>query len=249
MARAGMGVDVDDEAGGGIVIGHFSGEGLGFFRRDADGRWRDHARAAGLFDASLPVLTFGALFADLDLDGRLDLVVANGHVDADLARSLDGDVGAEERPLLFRSRGDGTYVDVGATMGLTARFVGRGVAAVDLDLDGDPDLVFTENNGPARIYRNHASGAHWLGIRLIGTTSNRDGIGAIVMVTAGGRTRTRMVRTGSSYLSQSERPLLFGLGPAATVEQIVIRWPSGLIDRLSSVAVDQRVTVVEGGSL
>jgi hypothetical protein len=134
-------------------------------------------------------------------------------------------------------------------MGLTARFVGRGVAAADLDLDGDPDLVFTENNGPARIYRNHASGAHWLGIRLIGTTSNRDGIGAMVTVTAGGRTQTRMVRTGSSYLSQSERALLFGLGPAANVEQIVIRWPSGIIDRLSSVSVDQRVTVVEGGSL
>ena len=249
MARAGMGVDVDDEAGGGIVIGHFSGEGLGFFRRDADGRWRDRARAAGLFDASLPVLTFGVLFADVDLDGRLDLIVANGHVDADLARSLDGDVGAEERPLLFRGRGDGTYVDDGATMGLTARFVGRGVAAADLDLDGDPDLVFTENNGPARIYRNHASGAHWLGIRLTGTTSNRDGIGAMVTVTAGGQTQTRMVRTGSSYLSQSERALLFGLGPAANVEQIVIRWPSGIIDRLSSVSVDQRVTVVEGGSL
>jgi hypothetical protein len=249
MARAGMGVDVNDEAGGGIVIGHFSGEGLGFLQRDGDGRWRDRARAAGLFDASVPVLTFGVLFADVDLDGRLDLVVANGHVDANLARSLDGDVGAEERPLLFRGRGDGTYVDDGATMGLTARFVGRGVAAADLDLDGDPDLVFTENNGPARIYRNHASRAHWLGIRLTGTTSNRDGIGAMVTVTAGGRTQTRMVRTGSSYLSQSERALLFGLGPAASVEQIVIRWPSGIIDRLSSVAVDQRVTVVEGGGL
>lgn len=248
MARAGMGVDVDDEAGGGIMIGHFSGEGLGFFRRDADGRWRDRARAAGLFDASLPVLTFGVLFADVDLDGRLDLVVANGHVDADLARSLDGDVGAEERPLLFRGRGDGTYVDVGAPMGLTARFVGRGVAVADLDLDGDPELIFTENNGPARIYRNHASGAHWLRIRLLGTTSNRDGIGAIVTVTAGGRTRTRMMRTGSSYLSQSERPLLFGLGAATQVDEIVIQWPSGIIDRLRSVPADRRIAVTEGGN-
>ena len=246
MARAGMGVDVDDEAGGGIVIGHFSGEGLGFFRRDADGRWRDRARAAGLFDASLPVLTFGVLFADVDLDGRLDLVVANGHVDADLARSLDGDVGAEERPLLFRSRGDDTYVDVGAPMGLTTLFVGRGVAVADLDLDGDPDLVFTENNGPARIYRNHASGAHWLGIRLIGTTSNRDGIGAIVTVTAGGRTRTRMVRTGSSYLSQSERALLFSLGQVTQVDEVIVSWPSGVIDRVTSPQADQRMTLTEG---
>jgi hypothetical protein len=109
--------------------------------------------------------------------------------------------------------------------------------------------VFTENNGPARIYRNHASGAHWLGIRLIGTTSNRDGIGAMVTVTAGGRTQTRMVRTGSSYLSQSERALLFGLGPAAHVEQIVIRWPSGRLDRLGPIPANQRLTVSEGSHL
>ena len=106
--------------------------------------------------------------------------------------------------------------------------------------------MFTENNGPARIYRNHASGAHWLGIRLIGTTSNRDGIGAIVTVTAGGRTRTRMVRTGSSYLSQSERALLFILGQVTQVDEVIVRWPSGVIDRVTSPQADQRMTLTEG---
>jgi hypothetical protein len=131
-------------------------------------------------------------------------------------------------------------------VGLTALFVGRGLVTADLDLDGDPDLVFTENNGPARLYRNRFSAGHWLRVRLEGVTSNRDGIGAVVTVTASGRTQTRMVRTGSSYLSQSERPPLFGLGRATTAEAVVVRWPSGVVDRLAAVPADQRLSIVEG---
>ncbi|MBI3607487.1 MAG: CRTAC1 family protein [Nitrospirae bacterium] len=246
MARAGMGVDVDDSSAGGIVIGHFMGEGLGLYQRDADGRWRDRARPAGLFEPSLPFLTFGAVFIDADLDGWPDLVAANGHVDAELVRTLEGGVTDRERPLFFRNLGDGTYAEAAAQVGLTSLFVGRGLATADLDLDGAPDLIFTENNGPARLYRNRLSAGHWLRVRLKGVTSNRDGIGAVVTVAASGRVQTRMVRTGSSYLSQSERPPLFGLGPATSAETVVVRWPSGVVDRLVGARADQRMTITEG---
>ncbi len=245
MARAGMGIDVDDALGR-TVIGNFIGEGFALYQRGDDGRFHDRVRDTGLFGPSLPFLTFGLVFVDGDLDGWLDVVAANGHVDANLARALDGGAPQAERPLVFRGNDDATYAEVGATVGLSTPFVGRGLATADLDLDGDSDLVFTENNGPARLYRNGLAKGHWLRIKPVGVSSNRDGVGALVNVTAGGRTQTRMVRTGSSYLSQSERAVLFGLGNAASVDEITVRWPSGTIDRWMSVPAGQRVTLVEG---
>lgn len=245
MARAGMGIDVDDERGR-TVIGNFIGEGFALYERGADGRFHDRVRETGLFGPSVPFLTFGLVFADVDLDGRLDVVAANGHVDAHLARALDGGVPQEERPLIFRGKEDGTYTEVGAAVGLSTPFVGRGLAVADLDTDGDPDLIFTENNGPARLYRNDLARGHWLGVKPVGVSSNRDGVGAVVTVTAGGRTQTRMVRTGSSYLSQSERAVVFGLGGAASVDEVTVRWPSGGTDRLTGVDTDQRITITEG---
>jgi hypothetical protein len=245
MARAGMGIDVDDALGR-TVIGNFIGEGFALYQRGEDGRFHDRVRETGLFGPSLPFLTFGLVFADVDLDGRLDVVASNGHVDAELARALDGGAAQAERPLVFRGKDDGTYVEVGAAIGLNAPFVGRGLAAADLDLDGDPDLVFTENNGPVRLYHNRLAKGHWLRIKPVGVSSNRDGLGAVVSVTAGGRTQTRMVRTGSSYLSQSERAVLFGLGDATSVDEVTVRWPSGVVDRLTGVPVGQRLTITEG---
>jgi hypothetical protein len=131
-------------------------------------------------------------------------------------------------------------------VGLAAPYVDRGLAVADLDRDGDPDLVFTENNGPARVYRNDLAKGHWLGVELLGTSSNRDGIGTQVSVTAGGRTQTRMVRTGSSYLSQSERTLYFGLGGISQVDDITVRWPNGTTERRAEVVADQRLVVTEG---
>ncbi|MEO5657444.1 MAG: CRTAC1 family protein [Nitrospiria bacterium] len=247
MARAGMGVAVDDE-GPAVAVGNFFGEGLAWYGRDADGQWRDRAKTLGLFGPSLPFLTFGVAAADLDLDGRLDLVAANGHVDAHLARTLDGQHGSAERPLAWYRRVDGAYSEAAQMIGLNRPFVGRGLAVADLDLDGDPDLVFTENNGPVRVYRNRMIGAHWLRVRPVGTSSNRDGIGAMVSVRVGDRVQTQMVRTGSSYLSQSERAPLFGLGGAVRVDELTVRWPGGGVDRLTAVAADQRVTIVEQGA-
>ncbi|MFZ5863948.1 MAG: CRTAC1 family protein [Nitrospirota bacterium] len=245
MARAGMGVDVDDAAGR-VPVGNFIGEGITLYERDADGRFRDRARETGVSAPSLPFLTFGLALADVDLDGRLDLIAANGHVDAELARVLDGGARQHERPLLFRGTADGAYTEVGTMVGLAAAFVGRGLAAADFDRDGDIDLVFTENNGPARLYRNDLAKHRWLGVTLQGAGSNRDGIGAMVSVTAGGRTQTRMVRTGSSYLSQSERALLFGLGTADRVDEITVRWPSGTTEQRPGVIADQRLVITEG---
>jgi hypothetical protein len=244
MARAGMGIDVDD-ARGRVAIGNFIGEGIALYHRDADGRFRDRARETGVFEPSLPFLTFGLAMADVDLDGQLDLIAANGHVDAELAKVLDGGVKQAERPLLFRGTDTGAYAENDAMVGLDAPFVDRGLAAADLDRDGDVDLVFTENNGPARVYRNDLAKGHWLGVELAGTSSNRDGIGALVSVTAGGRTQTRMVRTGSSYLSQSERTSYFGLGTVGQVDEITVRWPGGRIDRVSGAQANQRLTVTE----
>jgi hypothetical protein len=245
MARAGMGIDVDDAAGR-VAIGNFIGEGIALYQRDADGRFRDRARETGVFEPSLPYLTFGLALADLDLDGHLDLIAANGHVDAELAKVLDGGASQAERPLLFRGTDAGAYSEVGAMVGLAAPYVDRGLAVADLDRDGDPDLVFTENNGPARVYRNDLAKGHWLGVELLGTSSNRDGIGTQVSVTAGGRTQTRMVRTGSSYLSQSERTLYFGLGGISQVDDITVRWPNGTTERRAEVVADQRLVVTEG---
>jgi hypothetical protein len=244
MARAGMGIDVDDALGR-IAIGNFIGEGIALYQRDADGRFHDRARETGVFAPSLPFLTFGLILADVDLDGRQDVVAANGHVDAELARVLDAGAPHAERLLLLRGKDDGTYVEIGAMVGLTEPFVGRGLAAADLDLDGDLDLVFTENNGPVRVYRNELAKGRWLRIQLVGGASNRDGIGAMVNVTAGGRTQTRMVRSGSSYLSDSERALVFGLGDAAGAEEVTVRWPSGTTNRLTDVGANQRLTITE----
>lgn len=248
MARAGMGVDVDDQDGG-VAVGNFFGEGLAWYGRDADGRWRDRAKPLGLFGPSLPFLTFGVAFFDADLDGRLDLVAANGHVDGHLAQTLDREPGAAERPLLWYRRVDGAYAEAGRMAGLHRRFVGRGVVSADLDLDGDPDLVFTENNGPLRFYRNSTTGASWLRVQVIGATGPRDAIGAVVTVRTGEQVQTRMVRSGSSYLSQSERALLFGLGRAARVDELVVRWPGGGTDSYRDVAANQRLVITEGGRL
>jgi hypothetical protein len=231
-ARAGMGVAVGDfENSGrpGIAITNFDNEMVGLYRSPQAGQFDDVSLAAGVGGPSKTTLGFGCGFADLDLDGRLDLLVANGHID-DTVRNIRGNVGYAQPPHLFLNLGRGKFEDVAQINGgdFAAPRVGRGLAFGDFDRDGDIDVLLTTNNGPAYLFRNDLrSGNRALRLRLVGRKSNRDALGAVVRVTQGGLTSMRMVHSGSSYLSQSELPLTFGVGGADKVERVTIEWPSG----------------------
>jgi enediyne biosynthesis protein E4 len=231
-ARAGMGVDVGDfENSGhpGIAITNFDNEMVGLYRSPSAGQFDDVSMSAGVGGPSKTTLGFGCGFADLDLDGRLDLVVANGHID-DTVRNIRGNVGYAQPPHLFLNLGHGKFQDVAGTHGgdFAAARVGRGLAFADFDRDGDVDLLLTTNNGPASLLRNDVrSGNRSLRLRLTGTKSNRDAIGAVVRIDHRGESQMRVVRGGSSYLSQSELPLTFGVGKADQVDRLTVEWPNG----------------------
>ncbi|MEN3340213.1 MAG: enediyne biosynthesis protein [Acidobacteriota bacterium] len=250
-ARAGMGVDAGDFANAGregIAITNFEGEMIGLYRGQDKGPYRDVTVAAGLGTASRTRLGFGCLFADFDLDGSLDLIVANGHID-DTVRNIGGNAGYAQAPHLFLNQGGGTFRDVAADVG--AAFaqprVGRGLACGDFDRDGDVDVLITTNNGPPVLFRNdQAAGRRSLRFRLVGVKSNRDAIGATVRIHHGGTSQTRTVKSGSSYLSQSELPVTFGVGARDRVDRVVVAWPSGRTEEFKDVAAGKGYVVTEG---
>jgi hypothetical protein len=272
-ARAGMGIDSADIGNDGreaIVIGNNSTEGLALFQPAAAGQapargvpaFSDIAEAAGLFTPSLPFLTFGALFVDLDNDGLKDLFAANGHVDEAIQYSQPNTTFAE-RPLLFRNAGGGRFREIGAAAGsaLQAPTVARGVAAGDFDADGDLDLLVSVCNGPPMLLRNELVSTtnpiqnpksriqdrrHWLAVRARGMKSNRSGIGTGVTVEAGGVRRQGWIRSGSSYCSASDLVAWFGLGAAAKADRVTLRWPSGTVQTLTEIAGDREIMVEEG---
>jgi enediyne biosynthesis protein E4 len=253
-ARAGMGTDAADYDGSGrqsIAIGNFTNEGLALYQNQGGELFTDQGVAAGLAEPSERVLTFGLFFFDYDLEGLPDLFAANGHV-ADDVSVLQPSLHYAEPPLLFRNRGDGKFENVSDRVGPAMRqaMVARGAAFLDYDNDGDLDIAINVNNGPARLLRNDNGNRNdMLRMKLIGTRSNRDAIGARVTVTTpSGARMMEMVKTGSSYLSQSELPLTFGLGkpePGKSVD-VEIVWPSGRRESLAHVAADQFITVEEG---
>ncbi|MGB6633526.1 MAG: VCBS repeat-containing protein, partial [Terriglobales bacterium] len=214
-ARAGMGVDVadfDNSGNAGVAITNFDNEMTGLYRLSNNGNYVDVAMQSGVGMASKDKLGFGCVFLDANLDGALDLAVVNGHID-DTVRNVSG-VGYAQPPQLFLNSGKGTFVDVAAAAGggFSQPKVGRGLAYGDFDRDGDLDLLITTNNGPAYLYRTDQTGGNRsIRIRLVGTKSNRDGIGASVKIISGTSNGTlnqsRMVKSGSSYLSQSELPV------------------------------------------
>lgn len=250
-ARAGMGVDAGDIDGSGrssIAVTNFDNEMVGLYRPIDAASYEDVAVAAGIGAASRDTLGFGCVFADINLDGRLDLIVANGHID-ETVRDLRRSIGYAQPPHLFINDGNGTFHDAAAEAGraFAQPLVGRGLACGDFDRDGDVDLLLTTNNGPARLFRNDVTaGSRSIRFRLVGSRSNRDGIGSTVRVFHGSTTQSRMVRSGSSYLSQSELPVTFGLGPLEAVDRVVISWPSGRTEDFGRHAAGTAYRCVEG---
>lgn len=253
-ARAGMGADAADYDGSGrqsLVIGNFTDESMALYHNDGQGLFSDQAMAAGIALPSVKSLTFSSFFFDYDLDGRPDIFALNGHVADDIA-VVQPSLSYAQRPLLFRNKGNGKFEDVSQKVGPALReaVVGRGAAYGDFDLDGDLDLILTTSSGPARLLRNDNGNQNdMLRIKTVGTRSNRDGIGAKVTVrTSTGQHLFEMVKSGSSYLSQSELPLTFGLGkPDANKRMsIEIVWPGGHKDTVADVKPNQFVTVQEG---
>ena len=249
-ARAGMGIDVgdvDNDGEASIVVGHFSNEMVGLYRHIGGGLFADRAAVSKVGRPSLLTLTFGLFLFDADLDGWLDLFLANGHIAEDVERVQDG-IGYRQRAQLFLNRQDGTFEEVSRNAGpaFDEALIARGAAYGDYDRDGDLDVLVTENGGRARLWRNDLADEPFLRVTLEGRESNRDGIGASLAAYADGLRIARRVRTGSSYLSQSEKAVTFGLGGAAQVDSLVVRWPSGIAGRFEDVAADQHVRIVEG---
>jgi enediyne biosynthesis protein E4 len=239
-ARAGMGVDVadyDNSGTAGIVITNFDNEMMALYRNGRGGTYTDVSVKSGIGQPSRNSLGFGCAFCDLNLDGWLDLVAANGHID-DTARVLRN-VGYAQAPHLFLNDGHGAFHDVATEAGsdFAAPKVARGIAYGDFDRDGDVDLLITTNHGPAFLYRNDVTNKNRsLRLRLAGTKSNRDAIGAVVRLATPEGTQSRMVKTGSSYLSQSELTLTFGIGRRDKADRVVIEWPSGGVEEYKNVA-------------
>lgn len=253
-ARAGMGIDAadfDNSGRMGVAVTNFDREMVGLYRSQAPGLYTDVALRAGVGDASRNRLGFGCVFADLDLDGRLDLIITNGHIDESV-RDPRGGTSPAYPPLLFLNQGEGRFRDVAALVGpdFAQPRVGRGLAYGDFDRDGDVDVLMTTNNGPAVLFRNdQLSGHRSLRLTLTGTRSNRDAIGARVRVFHDGIVQTRMVKSGSSYLSQSELPLTFGVGRRDRVDRVVIDWPSGRTEEFPNVQAGRAYACIEGQGL
>jgi hypothetical protein len=250
-ARAGMGADAAELDGAGrpsIAVTNFDNEMTGLYRPARGQAYDDEAPRNGIGAASQQTLGFGCVFADVDLDGALDLIVANGHID-ETVRNIRGNVGYAQAPHLFLNLGDGLFREAAAEAGggfATAK-IGRGLAVGDFDRDGDVDVLITTNNGPAHLYRNDQLAGHRsIRVRLVGTKSNRDGIGAQVRIFHDGTSQAQTVKSGSSYLSQSELPLTFGVGKRDRIERMVVFWPSGRTEEFKQVAAGQAYDCVEG---
>lgn len=245
-ARGGMGVDAGDLDNTGIsslVVTNFYNEMMALYRGTGGGLFADAAPGSEIGRATRRSLGFGCFFFDADLDGRLDLLVVNGHID-NTGRNID----YAQPPQLFHNMGAGKFREIAKEVGpdFATPKVGRGAAFGDIDNDGDLDVLITTNNGPAHLYRNdQMTGNRSLRFKLVGTKSNRDGIGATVRIYHNGQTNSRTVKSGGSYLSQSELPVTFGLGKADSVDRVTVNWPSGRVEEHKGLKAG-RYTWTEG---
>lgn len=263
QARAGMGIDAADinhSNRESLVITNFSTEMIGLYANTGEGLFTDVANDAGIAQASLPFIGFGCSFTDFDLDGWPDIIVTNGDVfDDSEGVKRDPSKPYAQRMLLFRNQGTSsanakgalggaiTFEEITSSSGdaLMQSLVGRGLACADIDLDGDADVIVTANGGPAKLLKNNGGNANnAIRVELIGAKSNRSAVGTIVWAVIGEDRVRRVVRSGSSYLSQNELPLTLGLGKQ-TKATLMIRWPSDKLMELKDVEANQIITVDE----
>jgi hypothetical protein len=245
VARGAMGVDATDYDRSGrphLIVGNFSNQMLGLYHNEGNGLFVDEAPRSTVGRSSLLTLAFGLFFFDYDLDGYPDIFAANGHIEEEIGR-VQPKIQYQELPLLLHNAMKGRFDQVNA---FTKPIVARGAAYGDFDRDGDLDILISTNNGPAYLYRNDGGNRnHWLQLKLTGSKSNRDGIGAVVRVTSAGGMQWQTVHSGSSYCSASDLALTFGLGRDASAGTIEVEWPSGSKQKLTNVAANQRMEIKE----
>jgi hypothetical protein len=238
-----MGVAASDYDGSGrpsLWVTNYENEMHGLYRNLGNGLFVHSTQASGIAAIGRNYVGFGTAFLDMDLDGREDLVIANGHVIRHSPR-------LRQRPVLLRNEGNGRFENVMDQGGpyFHKSHLGRGLAAGDLDNDGRPDLVISHLNAPAVLLRNEApAGHHWLGLELVGR-ENRDIVGAKLVVEAAGQRQTRFAQGSGSYLSASDRRHLFGLGTATKIERLTVVWPSGRTQQVDGLAVDRYHRLIE----
>ncbi|MGH9747987.1 MAG: CRTAC1 family protein [Candidatus Acidiferrales bacterium] len=268
IARAGMGVaaaDYDRSGYPSLIVTNFSNQMLAFYHNERNGLFVDEAPHSDIGRATLLTLGFGCFFFDYDLDGWPDIYIANGHIE-DAIERVQPRVKYAEPPHLFRNLGAGKFTEITDSMGRAfgAPRVARGAAYGDINNDGALDVLVSTNGGPVALFKNTGATNHSLRIKLVGTKSNRDGLGASVYIEygngvgvqmsgtsaiVGGETQLKTLTSGGSYLSSSELVLTFGLGNFASVFKIVIHWPSGETEEILKVAADQVITVKEGSGI
>jgi hypothetical protein len=252
VARGAMGVDAGDYDRSGrphLLVGNFSNQMLGLYRND--GRlFVDEAPASSVGRASLLTLALAVFFFDFDLDGYLDIFAANGHIEEEINR-VQPTVKYAQPPLAFRNNGRKGFDNVTASLGAAFNrpIVARGAAHGDLDRDGDLDVVITTNAGPAYVFKNDGGNQRsWVTVRLAGTRSNRSGIGAVVRVESASGKQWNTVRSGSSYCSQSDLALTFGLGHDAQAARVTVEWPSGERQAFTNVSARRAYRIEEGSA-
>ena len=248
VAEGSMGIDCADYDGDGwfdLIVAN--SEKATLYKNEEGLFFLDATADSGLEQPTLPFIGFSPLFLDYDNDGHLDMFCANGNPQDVVELLVDHDTYAQ-RDQMFQNNGDGTYSDISETAGtyFSEELVGRAAATADYDNDGDMDIVIMNSNQRAVLLRNDGGNRkNWLGIKLVGIRSNRDGIGAKVTLTTEDMTQIREVKSGSSYASGSDTRLLFGLGESQHVKKVSIVWQSGTLQELEDISANEILTIVE----